>query len=115
MISVKINKNNFVSGNFEKTIKNIVSFFYKTLNLNAKVISDNQSTEINFGKQESTDDDFVTVELTLKKNIKIKKSDFNNRDQLHSFISTIKNFCEKAYEIESYFEGDDFIRSKHKD
>lgn len=113
MLSLKINKNGHNSINLNKTIKHIVSFVYEKMGVDAKVISDNNSAEINFGNDSlKEDDEYVFAELIIKKRIKIKKEDFESRDKLHSFISTIKSFCEKASEIEGQLNDVDFIRSK---
>jgi len=82
-----------------KTIKNIANYLKNDLNRRIKFLSDNSSIEIISGSPIENTGDMV-VELLIKKRIVINNDDLNDKKNLDSCISEIKNFCDQASKIE---------------
>ena len=83
----------------KKTIKNIANYLKNNLNRRIKILSDNSSIEIISGSPIENTGDMV-VELLIKKRIVINNDDLNDKKNLDSCISEIKNFCDQASKIE---------------
>ena len=83
----------------KKTISNIANYLKNKLNRRIKILSDNSSIEIISGSPIKNTGDLV-VELLIKKTIVINNNDLNDKNNLDSCISEIKNFCDQASKIE---------------
>lgn len=82
------------------TIRTIKKSIKDKLNSSIKFVSDNDSVEIISGAEKEFGDDTIITELTFRKVIAIKKSDFKSDKELDEFIEKIKGVCEKINEIE---------------
>lgn len=86
---------------FNKTIKNIMSYISGQLNFyNSKIISDNNCIEIISGKELSANDSEIIIEMIIRKKISIRAEDFEDKEKLDRCINEIKKFCDEAKVIE---------------
>jgi hypothetical protein len=106
MFSIKFNifnKNN----NLDKTINNFITYMKSAFFSNSKIVKNGENLEISSGKVIIPEGS--NIEMVIRKVIPINEEILNDRKKLDKVLVEVRNFCDKAKDLEN-FEYTELIR-----